>query len=403
MEYHIKDIELAPAGRKKIEWVRREMSVLSGIAEQWKKEKPLDGVLIAACLHVTSETAVLMITLKEGGAKVALCASNPLSTQDEVAASLVKDFGINVYAICGEDRETYYQHIDKVLETSPQITMDDGADLVSTLHQKGGSRISQVIGGTEETTTGVVRLKSMAKAGQLRYPVIAVNDADTKHLFDNRYGTGQSTLEGILRATTFLVLRLGQMGHKMPLEIMLLAGVAIGFFFSALISLGMFLAGENLHQMVFWIMGGFWNSSWNKVYTLLPFFLIGFPIIFSYSRELNTFLLGEKVAESMGVEVEKTKKILLIVTSLLVAASVSVSGVIGFVGLVVPHIIRIIIGEDHRQLLPASLFLGSSVLLWADIFSRTLLHPVELPVGVLTSLMGAPFFIYLLRRKKKGW
>ncbi|HHT08746.1 MAG TPA: adenosylhomocysteinase [Atribacter sp.] len=205
MEYHIKDIELAPAGRKKIEWVRREMSVLSGIAEQWKKEKPLDGVLIAACLHVTSETAVLMITLKEGGAKVALCASNPLSTQDEVAASLVKDFGINVYAICGEDRETYYQHIDKVLETSPQITMDDGADLVSTLHQKGGSRISQVIGGTEETTTGVVRLKSMAKAGQLRYPVIAVNDADTKHLFDNRYGTGQSTLEGILRATHILL------------------------------------------------------------------------------------------------------------------------------------------------------------------------------------------------------
>jgi adenosylhomocysteinase len=205
MEYHIKDIELAPAGRKKIEWVRREMSVLSGIAEQWKKEKPLDGVLIAACLHVTSETAVLMITLKEGGVKVALCASNPLSTQDEVAASLVKDFGINVYAICGEDRETYYQHIDKVLETSPQITMDDGADLVSTLHQKGGSRISQVIGGTEETTTGVVRLKSMAKAGQLRYPVIAVNDADTKHLFDNRYGTGQSTLEGILRATHILL------------------------------------------------------------------------------------------------------------------------------------------------------------------------------------------------------
>jgi adenosylhomocysteinase len=205
MEYHIKDIELAPAGKKKIEWVRREMPVLSGIAEQWKKEKPLDGVLIAACLHVTSETAVLMITLKEGGAKVALCASNPLSTQDEVAASLVKDFGINVYAICGEDRETYYQHIDKVLETSPQITMDDGADLVSTLHQKGGSRISQVIGGTEETTTGVVRLKSMAKAGQLRYPVIAVNDADTKHLFDNRYGTGQSTLEGILRATHILL------------------------------------------------------------------------------------------------------------------------------------------------------------------------------------------------------
>ncbi len=204
-------------------------------------------------------------------------------------------------------------------------------------------------------------------------------------------------------ATTFLVLRLGKIGTKMPLEIMLLAGVAIGFFFSALISLGMFLAGENLHQMVFWMMGGFWNSSWNKVITLLPLFIIGIPIVFSYSRELNAFLLGEKVAESMGVDVEKTKKILLLVTSLLVAGSVSVSGVIGFVGLVVPHIIRIIIGDDHRQLLPASFFLGSSVLLWADIFSRTLLHPVELPVGVLTSLMGAPFFIYLLRRKKKGW
>ena len=172
MDHHIKDIELAPAGKKKIEWVRREMPVLSGIAAQWKKDKPLEGVQIAACLHVTSETAVLMITLKEGGANVALCASNPLSTQDEVAASLVKDFGINVFAICGEDRETYYQHIDEVLERNPQITMDDGADLVSTLHQKGGSRISQVIGGTEETTTGVVRLKSMAKAGQLRYPVI---------------------------------------------------------------------------------------------------------------------------------------------------------------------------------------------------------------------------------------
>jgi len=201
--------------------------------------------------------------------------------------------------------------------------------------------------------------------------------------------------------TTFLVLHLGRIGHKFPLEIMLLAGVAIGFFFSALISLGMFLSGENLHQMVFWIMGGFWNSSWKKVFTLLPLFAIGLPITFSYSRELNAFLLGEKVAESMGVDVERTKKILLITTSLLVAASVSVSGVIGFVGLVVPHIIRITIGEDHRLLLPASLLLGSSVLLWADALSRTILHPVELPVGVITSLMGAPFFIYLLRRKKK--
>jgi len=205
MEYHIKDLGLAPAGRKKIEWVGREMPVLAGITSEWKQEKPLEGIQIGACLHVTSETAVLMITLKEGGAQVALCASNPLSTQDEVAASLVKDFGIKVFAICGEDRETYYQHIEKVLETNPQITMDDGADLVSTLHQKGGSQISQVMGGTEETTTGVVRLKSLARAGQLRYPIIAVNDADTKHLFDNRYGTGQSTLEGILRATHILL------------------------------------------------------------------------------------------------------------------------------------------------------------------------------------------------------
>ena len=201
--------------------------------------------------------------------------------------------------------------------------------------------------------------------------------------------------------TTFLVLRLGQIGHKFPLEIMLLAGVAIGFFFSALISLGMFLAGENLHQMVFWIMGGLWNSSWKKVLTILPPIAITLPIVFSYSRELNAFLLGEKVAESMGVDVEKVKKLLLVISSLSVAACVSVSGVIGFVGLVVPHVIRIITGEDHRLLLPASLLLGSSVLLWADTLSRSLLHPVELPVGVVTSLLGAPFFIYLLRRKKR--
>ena len=205
MDSHIKDVGLAPAGKKKIEWVRREMPVLSGIASEWKKSKPLQGLRIAACLHVTSETAFLMTTLKEGGAEVALCASNPLSTQDEIAASLVEDFGVAVYAICGEDRETYYQHIEKVLESKPQVTMDDGADLVSTLHQKGGLWLSGVMGGTEETTTGVIRLKSMAKAGKLRYPVIAVNDANTKHLFDNRYGTGQSTLEGILRATHILL------------------------------------------------------------------------------------------------------------------------------------------------------------------------------------------------------
>ena len=205
MEFHIQNTGLSQPGKKKIEWVRREMPVLSGIASEWKQKKPLEGLRIAACLHVTSETAVLMTTLKEGGANIALCASNPLSTQDEIAASLVEDYGIHVYAICGEDRPTYYQHIEKVLEYNPQVTMDDGADLVSTLHQKGGSQISQVIGGTEETTTGVVRLKSMTKAGKLQYPVIAVNDANTKHLFDNRYGTGQSTLEGILRATHILL------------------------------------------------------------------------------------------------------------------------------------------------------------------------------------------------------
>ncbi|MEI6157564.1 MAG: adenosylhomocysteinase, partial [Atribacterota bacterium] len=205
MDYHVSDLAFVSEGRKKIEWVQREMPVVSGIAAGWKNTKPLQGVRIAACLHVTSETAVLMTALKEGGAEVRLCASNPLSTQDEIASSLVQDFGISVFAVRGEDRETYYQHIESVLSFQPQVTMDDGADLVSTLHQKGGDLLAGVMGGTEETTTGVTRLRSMAYHAKLRYPVIAVNDADTKHLFDNRYGTGQSTLEGILRVTHILL------------------------------------------------------------------------------------------------------------------------------------------------------------------------------------------------------
>jgi adenosylhomocysteinase len=205
MDYHVRDLALAPEGRKKIEWVAREMPVVSAIGEEWKKTKPLEGLKVAACLHVTSETAVLMLALKKGGAQIRLCASNPLSTQDEVAASLVNDFEIPVFAIRGEDRDTYYRHIEEVVSFSPQITMDDGADLVSYLHKEGGSLLEGVWGGTEETTTGVIRLRSLARSGKLAYPIIAVNDADTKHLFDNRYGTGQSTIEGILRATHVLL------------------------------------------------------------------------------------------------------------------------------------------------------------------------------------------------------
>ena len=208
MKYHIKNVKLAPEGKLCIEWAEREMPVLRLIRQRFKKEKPLKGMRISCCLHVTSETANLLNTLKTGGADAVLCASNPLSTQDRVAASLVKDFRIPVFAVCGEDKKTYYQHIRAALNHKPHLTMDDGADLVSTLHSKaerGGTLIKNVIGGSEETTTGVIRLRSMESSGVLRYPVIAVNDAQTKHFFDNRYGTGQSTIDGIVRATNILL------------------------------------------------------------------------------------------------------------------------------------------------------------------------------------------------------
>ncbi|RKX66256.1 MAG: adenosylhomocysteinase, partial [Thermodesulfobacteriota bacterium] len=204
MDYHIKDINLAEQGQLRIEWAEQTMPVLRLIRERFSKNKPLSGVRIGACLHVTTETANLMRTLKAGGAKLALCASNPLSTQDDVAAALVKYDAISVFAIRGEDRDTYYQHIESVLATKPIITMDDGADLVSTIHSKHQELLKQITGGTEETTTGVIRLRSMAQDKVLGYPIIAVNDAMTKHLFDNRYGTGQSTIDGILRATNRL-------------------------------------------------------------------------------------------------------------------------------------------------------------------------------------------------------
>ena len=203
--HDVKDVSLATQGRFKIEWAEQEMPVLRLIRERFAKEKPLKGIRIAACLHVTSETANLVHTLQEGGADVRLCASNPLSTQDDVAASIVANFEIPVFAIKGEDSETYYQHINAALDHAPHITMDDGADLVSILHKEHADLIENVIGGTEETTTGVIRLRAMAAEGALRYPIIAVNDADTKHLFDNRYGTGQSTIDGILRATNVLL------------------------------------------------------------------------------------------------------------------------------------------------------------------------------------------------------
>ncbi len=205
MNSDIKDKTLASKGKLRIEWANQNMPVLNLIKERFAKDKPLKGVRLAACLHVTTETASLMRTLKEGGGEVALCASNPLSTQDDVAASLVCDYDIPVYAICGEDSETYYKHINQVLDLKPNITMDDGADLVSTLHTKRTEDAGQVWAGTEETTTGVIRLKSMARDKVLKFPVIAVNDAETKHFFDNRYGTGQSTLDGIIRATNRLL------------------------------------------------------------------------------------------------------------------------------------------------------------------------------------------------------
>lgn len=205
MEHDIKDISLAQAGKKRILWADKDMPVLAQIRERFEKEKPLEGVRISACLHVTTETANLMRTLAAGGADVVLVASNPLSTQDDVAASLVEDFGIKVHAIKGEDTETYYKHIDAAIAHKPQLTMDDGADVVGVIHEKHPEVLEGIIGGTEETTTGVIRLKAMAKDKALKYPIIAVNDAKTKHFFDNRYGTGQSTLDGIVRLTNRLL------------------------------------------------------------------------------------------------------------------------------------------------------------------------------------------------------
>ena len=222
--YDIKDPALAEAGRKRIAWAAREMPVVKLISERFSREKPFKGIRISACLHVTTETANLALTLKEGGANISLCASNPLSTQDDVAAALV-EYGIPTNAIKGEDAATYYRHINTALEHRPEFTMDDGADLVSTLHTKRADLIDSVRGGTEETTTGVIRLRSLARTGKLRYPVIAVNDAQTKYLFDNRYGTGQSSIDGITRATnilwagkTVVVCGYGWCGHGIALR-----------------------------------------------------------------------------------------------------------------------------------------------------------------------------------------
>jgi adenosylhomocysteinase len=205
LHYDIKDIQMADNGALRIEWANQSMPVLNRIKKRFEKEKPLNGIRLAACLHVTTETASLMQTLKAGGAQIWLCASNPLSTQDDVAASLVANDIIPVFAIKGENNKTYYDHLNSVLDAEPEYTMDDGADLVSTLHSERSEIIDKVKGGTEETTTGIIRLRSMAADGVLKYPIIAVNDAQTKHLFDNRYGTGQSTIDGMIRATNRLV------------------------------------------------------------------------------------------------------------------------------------------------------------------------------------------------------
>src|SRR5438105_13599900 len=207
VEHDVKNLGLAAEGRLKIEWAEQSMPVLRQVRERFAKEQPLKGLRLGACLHVTTETAVLMLTLKAGGAQVALCASNPLSTQDDTAAALVREYEIPVFAHKGEDNATYYRHLHTVLGTRPQVTMDDGADLISQLHGEGHGRdlVGDVIGGTEETTTGGIRLRATEREGLLAFPVIAVNDADTKHLFDNRYGTGQSTVDGILRATNILL------------------------------------------------------------------------------------------------------------------------------------------------------------------------------------------------------
>ncbi|MGH2573334.1 MAG: adenosylhomocysteinase [Actinomycetota bacterium] len=205
MDCDVKDVALAEKGRARIEWADQEMRVLAQIRDRFEKEKPLAGVRIGACLHVTTETANLIRTLVAGGADVALCASNPLSTQDDAAAALCEDDGVDVFAIKGEDHETYYRHINAVLDFHPQLTMDDGCDLVTTLHKERPDQLPELLGGTEETTTGVIRLRAMASGGVLAYPIVAVNDADTKHLFDNRFGTGQSTIDGIIRATNLLL------------------------------------------------------------------------------------------------------------------------------------------------------------------------------------------------------
>jgi adenosylhomocysteinase len=204
MTNDVRDMALAAGGRERIEWAGTEMPVIAQIKERFEKEKPLDGIRIGACLHVTTETANLMLALQAGGAEVALCASNPLSTQDDVAAALV-DAGIDTYAIKGEDTDTFFKHINAVLDARPNITMDDGADMVSVLHKDRADQIAEIIGGTEETTTGVIRLRAMASDGALKYPIVSVNDADTKHLFDNRFGTGQSTIDAIMRATNRLL------------------------------------------------------------------------------------------------------------------------------------------------------------------------------------------------------
>jgi adenosylhomocysteinase len=205
MKYHVKDLKLSAKGKDRIEWAERGMPVLRLIKQRFQKEKPLKGIRMAACLHVTTETANLLITLKAGGADVYTCASNPLSTQDDVAAALVKVYGIPTFSIKGEDRKTYYKHLYSALDAHPNITMDDGADLVSELHSARAAQASEIIGSTEETTTGVIRLRAMEKDGVLKFPVVAVNDAKTKHFFDNRYGTGQSTMDGIIRATNLLI------------------------------------------------------------------------------------------------------------------------------------------------------------------------------------------------------
>jgi len=205
MDCDVRDLGLAEKGRERIDWAAGEMGVLALIRERFEKERPLEGIRIGACMHVTTETANLVHALKAGGAEVALCASNPLSTQDDVAAAICEQSGIDVYAIRGEDNETYYRHINAVLDHRPHVTMDDGADLVSLLHRERQDQIAEVIGGTEETTTGIIRLRAMANDGALKYPIVSVNDADTKHLFDNRFGTGQSTIDAIMRSTNLLL------------------------------------------------------------------------------------------------------------------------------------------------------------------------------------------------------